>query len=117
MLKIFSIFIFLLALTSGVFANNTTPDLPNLPASILTKADIDAILADDTPENWEKYSQKCKEKALELASKQAYKESASWIYIHCASELFSKEGKDLNPDIKRTMLLDVPALCDLFEHL
>ena len=51
------------------------------------------------------------------ASKQLYDESASLLYIYCAADLFSKEGKDLNLDIKRTMLLDVPALCDLFEQM
>lgn len=103
----------------NIFANNTnvTPDLPKFPVSVLKKADVDTLLANDTPEAWEKYAQECKTKALDLAAKQLYDECSSWLYIYCAADLFSKEGKDLNLDIKRTMLLDVPALCDLFEQI
>lgn len=108
-----------LTLSVSTFANNenTAPEMPKFPVSVLKKADVDKLLADDTPEAWGKYAQECKAKALDLASKQFYKECSSWLYIYCASDLFSKEGKDLNLDIKRTMLLDVPALCDLFEQI
>lgn len=118
MLKTFTVLLSFTALTLSVFANeNTAPNLPNFPVSALKKADVDALLANDTPESWEKYAQECKNKALDLASKQLYNECSTWLYIYYATDLFSKEGKDLNIDIKRTMLLDVPALCDLFEQM
>lgn len=98
-------------------AQNVVPELPNLPSSPLSQADIEELLKKDSPEMWSTYAKTSRETALDLAKKQLYHEAAGWLYIQKAAEIFAKEGASLNPALKKAMLSDIPALCDFVESI
>ncbi len=112
------LFAIILILSISTFAQDKdVPDLPKIPAQILSQKDIDELVAKDSSEMWKKYAVDTKTKVLELAQKELHNEAASWLYVSLAADLFAKEGASLNPAIKKAMLSDIPALCDLFESI
>jgi len=117
MLKLTTILAALFLGAAAFAADNTAPELPAFPVSPLKPDDVKKLVSEDTPEAWAKYAEQTREKALDMARKQLYDECAGWLYVNCAATLFSKEGAGLNATIKTAMLLDVPALCDLFEQI
>ncbi len=112
------LFIVILAISISTFAQDKESlKLPSFPAQILSQKSVDDLIEKDSPQMWAKYAEDSKTKVFELAQKQLHKDAASWLYVHLAAELFAKEGANLNPTIKKTMLSDIPALCDLFESI
>ncbi len=96
---------------------STAQELPNFPKQVLSQKDVDSIVAKDSTEEWEKFAEDAKAKMFVFVEKENYEEAASWYYVHRAARLFAEDGESLNGAIKKTMLLDIPALCDLFEQI
>ena len=75
-MKIFvSLLIF--ALCQIAAAQNVVPELPNLPSSPLSQADIEGLLKKDAPEMWDAYAKTSRDTALDLAKKQLYHKQSS----------------------------------------
>ncbi len=112
------LFVTILIFAVSAFAQDKDlPELPKFPAQILSQKDVDELVAKDSQEMWAKYAEDTKAKVLELAQKELHNDATSCLYVYLAADLFAKDGASLPPAIKKAMLSDIPALCDLFESI